>query len=141
MTPNSDDPNDFEALTPNHLLMMRGQLALPPGLFDEDDLYHRQRWKLVQYIMNEFWNRWIREYLPMLQERKKWNEEVRNVKNGDIVLLVDKDLPRGRWSIARVLEVYKGRDGLVRSAKVKTATSEYVRPIVKMCLLECANEH
>ena len=138
LTPNSDDPNDLEALTPSHLLMTRGQLVLPPGLFEKDDIYHRQKWKQIQYLMDEFWKRWIHEYLPTLQERKKWNKETKNIGVGDIVLLVDKDIPRGKWNLARVIDVNKGRDGLVRSAKVKTSSSEYTRPIVKMCLLESA---
>ncbi len=136
LTSNSDDPNDLEALTPNHLLKLRGQLNLPPGLFDKDDVYHRQKWRQVQYLADEFWQRWTKEYLPTLQERKKWNEATRNIKVNDIVLLVEKSLPRGVWPIARVIETYQGSDGLVRSAKVKTANSTFIRPIVKMCLLE-----
>lgn len=30
-----EDPNDLEALTPNHLLVMKGKPVLPPGLFEE----------------------------------------------------------------------------------------------------------
>lgn len=43
-----DDLVDFsekgrdEALTPNHLLLLKGKPALPPGLFDRDDLYTLQ---------------------------------------------------------------------------------------------------
>lgn len=29
------DPNDLEALTPNHLLLLKGKPVLPPGLFDK----------------------------------------------------------------------------------------------------------
>ena len=31
----SDDPNDWEALTPNHLLLIRAGPKLPPGLFEK----------------------------------------------------------------------------------------------------------
>ncbi|KAI5085117.1 hypothetical protein C0J45_1086, partial [Silurus meridionalis] len=31
----SDDPNDFEPLTPNHILLMKGNPSLPPGLFQQ----------------------------------------------------------------------------------------------------------
>ena len=54
-------------------------------------------------------------------------------------LLLDKNLPRSEWPLGRVLEVYRNRkDGIVRSAKVKTRTSEVVRPIDKIVLLETA---
>ncbi len=41
----SEDPNDLEALTPNHLILMKGKPVLPPGLYDKKDLYARRRWK------------------------------------------------------------------------------------------------
>ena len=39
LTPNSDNPTDFEALTPNHLLLLRPNGSMPPGVFSKDDLY------------------------------------------------------------------------------------------------------
>lgn len=58
----SDDPNDLEPLTPNHLLQMKGKPVLPPGLFDQSELYSKRRWKQVQYMCNLFWRRWTSEY-------------------------------------------------------------------------------
>ncbi|TWW54610.1 hypothetical protein D4764_0264710 [Takifugu flavidus] len=67
----SDDPCDIEPLTPNHLLLMKTQPNMPPGIFNKDDLYARKRWRQVQYLADLFWRRWTREYLPLLQERQK----------------------------------------------------------------------
>ena len=41
--------------------------------------------------------------------------------------------------MARVMEVYPGDDGVVRSAKMKTEDGELKRPVVKMAALfyEC----
>lgn len=74
ITTSSDDLNDLEALTPNHLLLLKRQPLLPPGLFEKEDLYSRRRWKQVQYLTDLFWKRWVREYLPLLQERQKWTQ-------------------------------------------------------------------
>ncbi|TWW61447.1 hypothetical protein D4764_04G0000940 [Takifugu flavidus] len=41
----SDDPCDIEPLTPNHLLLMKTQPNMPPGIFNKDDLYARKRWR------------------------------------------------------------------------------------------------
>ena len=71
LTKVSDDPRDLEALTPNHLLLLRGGPSLPPGCFTKDDTYSRRRWKQVQYLADIFWRRWIKEYLPALQKRAK----------------------------------------------------------------------
>jgi hypothetical protein len=32
LCPSSDDPNDLELLTPNHLLLQRRSLVIPPGM-------------------------------------------------------------------------------------------------------------
>ncbi|XP_057209123.1 uncharacterized protein LOC130565962 [Triplophysa rosa] len=50
----SDDPNDLEPLTPNHLLQMRSKPVLSPGLFDKSELYSSRRWKQVQYMCDLF---------------------------------------------------------------------------------------
>lgn len=70
LTTVSNDPNDLEALTPNHLLQLKVQPVLPPGLFERQYLYARRRWKQVQYIAGLFWTRWIRKFLPLMQERQ-----------------------------------------------------------------------
>ena len=54
ITKNSDDPKDMEALTPNHLLLLRAGSAIPPGMFSKDDVYSCRRWRQVQYLSNIF---------------------------------------------------------------------------------------
>ena len=71
-----------------------------------------------------------------LQQRQKWFTLKRNLKENDIVLIVEKPLTRGAWRLGRVLAVHKGRDGLVRSANVRTSQFQFVRPVDKLCLLE-----
>ena len=89
ITPVSDDPKDLEALTPNHILLLRRNPSWCPDLFDESDRF-KARWKHVHLLANEFWQRWTREYLPTLQERQKWLQPKPNFKVGDLVLLADK---------------------------------------------------
>ena len=137
LTPNSNDPDDLEPLTPNHLLLLRSNLNLPPGIFTKEDSYTTRRWKQVQFLADLFWKRWSREYLPTLQRRQKWLKARRNLTPGDLVLIVDQSVNRGSWPLARVLEVYTARDGYVRSARVATSTTTLVRPITKLCFLEC----
>ena len=137
----SDDPRDCNALTPNHLLLLRGGSAMPSGAFSREDNYSCRRWRQVQYFSNLFWRRWTREYLPSLQQRQKWNKPQRNLAVNDIVLLLDGNTPRSIWPLERVIEVYSNRgDGLVRSAKVKTRSTELVRPVDKIVLLESSAE-
>ena len=114
-------------------------IRIPPGQFSVDDVY-RRRWRHVQHLAEQFWRRWIRLYLPTLQERHKWSAVKRNIKVGDLVLLLDENTPRNLWPLAIVKEVNTGRDALVRSVRVKTRVTELVRPITKVVLLEGVGE-
>ena len=135
ITPSSNDPNDLEALTPNHLLLLKGKPILPPGLFSKHESYGRRRWKQVQYLSDLFWKRWTKEYLPHLQKRQKWNRPHRNFSVGDLVLLVEECTPRNTWPLGRITETIKDAKGFVRKVRVRTQSNELERPITKLCLL------
>lgn len=132
----SNDSQDPEPLSPNKLLIMRSNSCVPPGLFDKDDIYCRRWWRQVQYLADVFWRRWTREYIPTLQVRQKWPNIRRNLAVNDLVLVCDDSVARGHWPLGRVLEVSEGRDGLVRSCRVKVNGTEKVRPLSRLCLLE-----
>ena len=136
LTKCSDDVTDDVPLTPNHLLLMRGNFSHRWGKFFDGETYRRQ-WKQAQSIVTVFWRRWLREYLPELNRRQKWLHVKDNLRVGDLVLLMDENVPRGSWPLGLVQEVNVGRDGLVRSARVKTKTTILTRPITKIVTLEC----
>lgn len=136
ITKAADDPNDLEALTPNHLLLLKTQPSIPPGTFSKDDQYARRRWRQVQYMADLFWTRWTKEYLPLLQERQKWSQTMRNLRPGDIVLIMDEAAPRNSWLMGRVIKTLPDSRGAVRRVSVQTKTSILDRPINKLCLLQ-----
>ncbi|XP_076853956.1 uncharacterized protein LOC143509279 [Brachyhypopomus gauderio] len=114
-----NDPTNLEPLTPNHLLTMKSSIPLPPpGRFVKEDLYARKRWRRVQYLSEQFWCRWRKEYLAGITIRQKWHAPRRNVQVDDIVIL-QEDAPRNVWRLARVLDVCKDEDGLVRRATIQ----------------------
>lgn len=134
LTQSSDDPNDLGVITPNDLLLMK-PVNGPPGQFNPKDVYARRKWRQVQYIADTFWKRWVREYLPALQERQRWLQPKRSLQVGDVVLVADNTAPRSSWQMGRIEEVYPDKTGLVRRAKVKTATTALMRPTTKLCWL------
>ena len=136
LTPVSSDPRDLDLLTPNHLLLLRANPNLPPGVFNKEEMYGKRRWRQVQYMANIFRRRWLKEYLPTLQERVKWTKPRGCLATGDLVLIADENILRGNWPLGRVTEVFMGKVGNVRSAMVKTATTTLTRPITKLCFLE-----
>ena len=126
----ADLPDNEMPLTPNHFLISRPFNSLPPGKFDSQTPASFRTWRNLQQMMNHFWKRLVKEYLPTLLKRSKWNENNQSPLKGNDVVWILKDMtPRGIWPLGRVLEVYPGRDGQHRVVKVKTAYGTFVRPV------------
>ncbi|XP_058127719.1 uncharacterized protein LOC131291224 [Anopheles ziemanni] len=96
----------------------------------------KMSWKASQVLANIFWKKWIKEYLPTLTRRTNWFAPVRPIEVGDIVLIVDGDLPRNTWPMGRVVKVVKASDGQVQRATVKTANGFLERPATKLAVLD-----
>ena len=62
LTKVSEDPSDLEVLSPNDLLLRPNHIG-PPGRFSSTDIYARQRWKQMQFLADQLWKRWLREYI------------------------------------------------------------------------------
>ena len=135
LTTVSNDPGDLKPLTPNHLLLMKTNSSLPPGVFDPTDVYSRKQWRQVQYLANVFWSRWLKKYSPTLQLRQKWTRTHRNLSINDVVLIVDEGLPRNIWLMGRVLETFPDSFGHVRTARVLTKNSVFLLHITRLVLL------
>ena len=133
-------PHDLSAITPS--MIITGSVAdfLPPDEFVKADGY-KQSWRKTQYLADLFWEKWTSEYLPLLQMRKKWFGASRNLKPGDLVLIINEQTKRGHWPKAIVQEVMPDSNGLVRRVRVRTADSRnLMRDIRKICLLEGSME-
>ncbi|XP_077976283.1 uncharacterized protein LOC120332657 [Styela clava] len=133
LCPVTFDVNDEEPLTPNHLLLLRGSRNESPGVFTEKDCY-RFECKQVQYMADQFWRRFNKEYLPTLIGRQKWTVQKPNLKIGDIVM-ISEDAPRCQWLMGRVVEVFPDKNETVRQVKVKTKNGFLKRPINKLCFI------
>ena len=130
-----NDPDDGTYLCPNDMLLGRASSTVPQGPFKETR-NPRHRVEFIQRIVDSFWKPWARDVFPTLIPRKRWHTERRNVRVGDVAVLSDDNKAiRGKWTICRVIEVYPGPDGRVRNVKVKTAESEYLRPVTKIAII------
>ena len=129
----SSNSRDLCPLTPNDFIH-GGTFAADATA--EEAFNPRKRWQRVQQLIGQVWKRWRKELLPALNCRKKWFHPTRNMKEGDIALMVEPNATRGDWPLGRITEVLPGDDGLVHVARVKAKDKEYLRPVHRLCPLE-----
>jgi hypothetical protein len=113
-----------EVLTPSHSIFGRRINSLPDVVDEpEEAIGERECTARFRYLSNRlehFWNRRRKEYLIGLREahRNKGDGSAIAPKVGDVVIVQDDDRKRGEWKMAVVVELVKGRDCVVRGAKV-----------------------
>ncbi|XP_063766006.1 uncharacterized protein LOC134882305 [Eleginops maclovinus] len=131
----SSDVSDPDPVTPNTLLMGRPDSSLPQVIYPESELLTRRRWRHSQVLADQFWSRFIRQYLPAQQTRQKWQKEKDDLTVGTVVMIVDPQSPRALWLVGTVKTVCPGSDGRVRAAEVKVKDRTYLRPVARLIKL------
>lgn len=86
-------------------------------------------------MADQFWARFIRNYLPTLQPRQKCNATTEDLAEGAIVLLIDPQLPRASWPIGKITTVHRSADSHVRSVDVRVKDRVYTRPATRLIRL------
>ena len=82
LTPVTSDSKNIESLTLNHFFI---SWASPNQTFiamtgKVTNLC--AKWKATQAMVDIFWKKWIKEYLPSLTKRQKLTSYLRNIKKG-----------------------------------------------------------
>jgi transposase InsO family protein len=127
-----------EPLTPNHFLIgsASGRPALAHYPATEEEVSLRRQWRIAQQLADAFWRRWLKEYVPTIARRQKWQKPSTPLKAGDLVIVADYAAHRNDWTRGRILEVKPAADGQVRAAVVKTSKgATLMRPAVKLVRL------
>ncbi|GFU41729.1 integrase catalytic domain-containing protein [Trichonephila clavipes] len=131
----SNNDDDFQVLTPAHFLINRSLNSLEEPNLTKCKESNLKKWQKITKIVQLMWKFWSRNYLNQLQQRGKWMFEKNNVKIGDLVLIIEENLPTYKWALGRIVELYYGEDKKVRVVKIKTQYSTCKRAISKICVL------
>ncbi|KAI7789362.1 hypothetical protein IRJ41_022847, partial [Triplophysa rosa] len=83
LVPVSSDPDDPFILTPNALLTQKITIAPAPVGDWVNDLHNRQ-WRRVQHLAQTFWDKWKKQYLHLLQPKRKWPSNRLDLELGSI---------------------------------------------------------
>ena len=118
----------------------------PVKIFEENSKTLNSRCKYLTTLIEHYEKRWKSEYLTELREYQKCHNRLpaKQVKVGDIVLINEDNLPRSRWRMGKVEELFKGRDGYVRGCKLRVycarkKVAHLNRPINKLCFFEVSS--
>ena len=116
-----DDYQDV--LTPNHMVFGR-RLESVNEVLDSEVIHGtinlRRRKRVVEIMLDHFWNRWRREYLTSLRETQRRTSKGHSLKIQlhDIVLVHEEKQPRHCWKLGRVVKLIPSDDGEIRGAEI-----------------------
>ena len=145
-----DEPG-VDVLTPSHLIYGRRIKGMPNDIVEADDYRGNdtceKRFRYWAMRMRHFWNRWRREYLANLREFHRPRGEtygVADVQVGDVVTVFEDDVKRNKWKLGVVEGLIRGKDDIVRGAKLRVVTNvkpvHLSRPVQKLYPLEIKSE-
>jgi hypothetical protein len=130
----SSDPSEPIALTPAHFLTITPLKCLPASEAISGHSLN-SRFSLMNELVRSFWKRWRSEYLHNLQVRQKWCTSSNPIKVGQVVILSTDNVPVLHWPLGIIEDVMPGKDGVVRTVRVRTTGGSYLRPAVRLCPL------
>ena len=127
-------------LTPASFLFQRSIRLPEQETWREENVDLRRRAKYLKSCKDALWKRWSREYLSALRERHncKVGGKTCTLKVGDVVIVRGDESNRGKWSLGVVVDLFEGRDGVVRAAKLRAGKSFLERPVQHLFPLELA---
>lgn len=135
IAPLSDDPSDYDPLTPGHFLVGTALKAVPQVDFSSVPYNRLHYWQHTQKLLQDVWRRWQLEYVSTLQQRTKWYKPPVIIEKGRLVLLKNEDSPPMHWKTARIIELHPGSDGITRVVTLRTPNGIFTRPVSKISLL------
>ncbi|GFR26739.1 integrase catalytic domain-containing protein [Trichonephila clavata] len=98
----------------------------------------RKRAKHLHAVKHKLKTRFQKEYISLLKQTS--NKVQTPLSVGDIVLIRLDNKKRVDWPLAKIVEIYKGRDGVSRVARLKTQSGELIRPIQRLCRLKTSGK-
>ena len=105
-----------------------------------EDQSLRKRAKYLAKCKEAMWLRWTKEYIRGLRERHCVNKTDGSkdcgLKVGEVVIIRGDEKNRNLWKLGIVQEFIKGKDGIVRGAKLRAGKSYLERPVQHLYPLE-----
>ncbi|GFT32485.1 DUF5641 domain-containing protein [Nephila pilipes] len=127
----SVDNRNPSPLTPMRFLQVLPSSRIP----DIDSVDFKLLNRRVEYkrrIRDNLRNRFRSEYLGQLRQHALKRDVFQKLSFGYVVLAEDINKRRIHWPLAKIIEIFPGRDNVVRLALVKTDNGIFLRPIQRI---------
>ncbi|GFR17911.1 integrase catalytic domain-containing protein [Trichonephila clavata] len=137
----SDDPKELKPLTPAHFIQdIKERETFDLDLIDSQHMLKRVRY--LHTLRSNLRKRFYKEYLGELVRSPKVSSRRKIISPGEIVIVESKNPNRMNWPLAQVIELFPGKDGVERVAKLRLASGEIIRPLQRIYPLELsASDH
>ena len=132
----TEDPDDLIPLTPS-MFLQENATEGTPEMEELSATGLNRRLKSLRILREELRSRFRKEYLSLLVQRGNEKKTVLSV--GDVVLIGADGTKRQDWPMGKVMELFVGRDGHFRTARVKTASGELLRPVQRLYPVEVSS--
>ncbi|OXA48910.1 uncharacterized protein LOC110854898 [Folsomia candida] len=131
----TEDPEDLIPLTPAMFLQDNQETNFPEAELLEGDML-RMKSKGMLELRNQLRSRFRREYLSQLVQKAKTMKKPFEFKPNDLVLVGYDNKKRLGWPMGRILNLFPGKDGKFRVAKIRTKNGVITRPLQRLYPLE-----
>jgi len=130
------ESGEEQVLTPNIIMWGKDSQTFEDIEVDEDKA--TRMYKRLKNAREHVWSCWSKEYITSLMEVHRINRKKspRLPEIGEVVLIVGDERNKGQWKKARVEELLKGRDSVVRGVILRYKGHLIERPIQAVCPLE-----
>ncbi|GBM08755.1 hypothetical protein AVEN_149072-1 [Araneus ventricosus] len=126
----SENPEELIPLTPS-MFLIENKSSNTGDIEQLNSSSLNKRIKYRSKLLKDLRQRFRKEYLGQLVQ--KHNEKhSRNPQVGEIVLVGDDNKKRLFWVLAKIIELIPGRDGKIRTVKLKTPHGTVLRPIQRI---------
>ena len=137
----SDEPSEQRYLTPASFLIGRPTMNMPlkPRLTTKLKFPQRELNKLLKQqakYLDRIWRTWREEYLRSLGMVSNKVNDSACVKEGELVLVANQNLPRTVWEVGVVTKLKQSKDGRIRTVYLNTPKGAIARSVQHLSRLE-----
>ncbi|XP_065069727.1 uncharacterized protein LOC135694786 [Rhopilema esculentum] len=135
-----EDDIQMPELTPNVMMLGSNNVLLQEDIEAINDGDLRKRGKYLERCKENIWKRWSNEYVKALREKHHLvhHGKENQISVGDVVLIKGEAKNRGGWAIGVVESLIKGKDNIIRAARLRSRKTRIERAVQMLYPLELA---